>query len=269
MNTTCDWLDAVKAKLQIKSDYALAKAWGLRTTRLSNYRSRRSFLDEEMVFKIADALDVDAAIILASVEAERAKRPQVKAAWERIARAISAAVFALFFAGFSVFGGSAGTAQAGAFFNDNIHIMRRWVRRLFAVLLLSSLVACGEENIDRNPYGYHYDAISDGGLRVRYSPTNPVKFTANELEVWARWVFACVGVTQEIPMPLIIYIDEPIYRDGVAYGGQAFWKDQGGVIVLYDPAAFVHENIHHALGNSGYDDERNARHDHPAFENCH
>ncbi|EGR2797614.1 transcriptional regulator [Vibrio cidicii] len=59
MNYTNVLLDRVKAKLELSSDYQLAKFLEVSTGRIGNYRSGRSVLDWNMAFKIADLLEED------------------------------------------------------------------------------------------------------------------------------------------------------------------------------------------------------------------
>ncbi len=84
MNTTLELLDAVKVRHSLPSDYKLAKVMGVTHSCISNYRSGRSTLDDSMVLKVADLLESDPAMILATVHAERAKRPEEKAVWQSI-----------------------------------------------------------------------------------------------------------------------------------------------------------------------------------------
>jgi transcriptional regulator with XRE-family HTH domain len=84
MNTSCDFLDAVKARHAIISDYKLAKLMGVGQQTISNYRNGRSTLDDSMVLRVAGLLEEDPAVMLAAVHAERAKRPEEKAAWRSI-----------------------------------------------------------------------------------------------------------------------------------------------------------------------------------------
>ncbi|EKO3677641.1 transcriptional regulator [Vibrio metschnikovii] len=56
MNYTNQLLDKVKIKLQLSSDYQLAKFLDVGPSRLSNYRNGRSSMDWDLAFKIADLL---------------------------------------------------------------------------------------------------------------------------------------------------------------------------------------------------------------------
>lgn len=84
MKTTCDFLDAVKALHSLPSDYALAKKIGIQQSAVSNYRSKRSYMDDATAIRVAALLEIDAAIVFAAVHRERAKAPAEQAVWESI-----------------------------------------------------------------------------------------------------------------------------------------------------------------------------------------
>lgn len=92
MRTTLEFLDAVRAKHGLTSDYQLAKFLGVRQSTISNYRNRNGGLDERMALKVAAALDLDAAHVLACVAAERTPDAEVKKAWQRAAAATAAVI---------------------------------------------------------------------------------------------------------------------------------------------------------------------------------
>lgn len=81
MNTTVEFLDAVKEKLGIESDYALAKRLGLSLSSVSSYRTGRRFFDDDAALIIATALGIHPFQVIASVNAERAKTPEMRARW--------------------------------------------------------------------------------------------------------------------------------------------------------------------------------------------
>ena len=80
MKTTPQWLDAAKTMHSL-SDYALAPKLGITRSQMSRYRTGADYLSEEAALKLADLLRVDAAQIIASAHAERAKSGDVKAFW--------------------------------------------------------------------------------------------------------------------------------------------------------------------------------------------
>lgn len=84
MNTTIEFLDAVKAKHGITSDYALSPVLGITRSAISKFRNGKDFLGGETAVKVAILLDIDPGIVLAAVAAERAKTEAEKAAWKSI-----------------------------------------------------------------------------------------------------------------------------------------------------------------------------------------
>lgn len=95
MRTTIEFLDAMRVRHCLRSDYQLAKFLGVRQQTISNYRNRKSGFDEAMAIKVADALGLDHAHVLACIAAERAKSEAVKKAWQRAAAATAAVLAAL------------------------------------------------------------------------------------------------------------------------------------------------------------------------------
>lgn len=112
--TTNDYLDAVKMRLSIDSDYRLSKVFGCHTSAISNYRNARSHLCEETAIKVAEILKIDPGQVLADVAAERTKCPAAKAAWEAAARRLSGAAAAVFMSVIIGLGATPHPAQAGS-----------------------------------------------------------------------------------------------------------------------------------------------------------
>jgi hypothetical protein len=87
MRTTVELLDALKRRLSITSDYALAKEMGWSVSRLSNYTRGVSHLDTFGALQVADKLGESPLKIIAIVEAERTKRPEQRKRWQELAKA--------------------------------------------------------------------------------------------------------------------------------------------------------------------------------------
>jgi len=85
MKTTVEFLDEVKAAHGLTSDYQLSKHLVCTRGAISSYRMGKSYLDEEMACKIANDLGLDSGYVLACIASERAKKPEVKAAWKHTA----------------------------------------------------------------------------------------------------------------------------------------------------------------------------------------
>lgn len=86
MLTTIDFLEAIKTRHNVTSDYALAKYLGLTRSAISKYRNTKTAFDETMALRVAEALEIDPAYVLACVSFERANCTEAKEAWQRLAQ---------------------------------------------------------------------------------------------------------------------------------------------------------------------------------------
>lgn len=75
MDARC-YLDECKAKLGVKTNYALNKHLNIGENRLSDYYKGRVAPDEFACFKIAECLEIDPAIVIAEIKAESEKNPE-------------------------------------------------------------------------------------------------------------------------------------------------------------------------------------------------
>jgi ribosome-binding protein aMBF1 (putative translation factor) len=71
---TVDYLDAVKAAYALTSDYQLSKKIGESSSRISQYRVGRTFMDDDLAIKIAYMLDLNPLTVLADAHIEREER---------------------------------------------------------------------------------------------------------------------------------------------------------------------------------------------------
>lgn len=88
MKTSADWIDQVKRRHGLDSDYAAAKLLGVSTSHISHYRNGRSTMDAYMAARVAELLDVEPLRVIASAEAERARDPDRKDFWKRLAACV-------------------------------------------------------------------------------------------------------------------------------------------------------------------------------------
>lgn len=93
MNTS-ELLDAVKDRLDLPSDYALAKYLGISHQRVYKLRSSNGHLGDEAALKVAEALDLDPGRFLVEVHAARTKCPAARKALEQVADKVGMAVIA-------------------------------------------------------------------------------------------------------------------------------------------------------------------------------
>jgi transcriptional regulator with XRE-family HTH domain len=82
MKTTVEYLDAVKARLDLPSDYALAKALCVTRAAVSKYRLGLSVFDDNTALRVAEVLSVTPFEVIAAANAERSKDEPVRALWE-------------------------------------------------------------------------------------------------------------------------------------------------------------------------------------------
>jgi hypothetical protein len=84
MQTTLHFLDAVKARHELPSDYALAPLLGITRSEVSRLRNRKNYLGDSTAIKVAELLEIDSGIVIAAVHAERAKSDAERTAWASI-----------------------------------------------------------------------------------------------------------------------------------------------------------------------------------------
>lgn len=73
MFTQKDWLDLAKGRLQIKSDYALAKRWDVSASEVSQYRRERLRLPLAVILDIAEVMRCDPMEIITGLEYRRCR----------------------------------------------------------------------------------------------------------------------------------------------------------------------------------------------------
>ena len=95
MKTTVDFLNAVKSKYDLKSNYALAKKMGQTDTDVARWMKGKNTLGDEAAICVADLLDMDPAYVVTCVHAERAKTERERNVWFNIAERMYAPALVL------------------------------------------------------------------------------------------------------------------------------------------------------------------------------
>ena len=85
-NATNALLDDIKDTKGIESDYKLAKVLEVRQQTITNYRSGRSQMSDEIAFRAARMLGRAPGPVMAQIAGERAKDAQVSKAWAEMAK---------------------------------------------------------------------------------------------------------------------------------------------------------------------------------------
>ncbi|HDR9314036.1 TPA: hypothetical protein QDB16_000475 [Burkholderia vietnamiensis] len=84
MKCTIEYLDAVKAKLDLPSDYAAAKHLHVTRAAVSRYRNGDGTFDDTTAVRAAEILGIDPMEIIAAMNVERARDDETRALWERL-----------------------------------------------------------------------------------------------------------------------------------------------------------------------------------------
>lgn len=81
--TSLEYLDAVKERLGIVSDYALAARLGITRSAVSKFQKGAVFGDD-VALTVAEILQLHPMEVIAAANAERAKTDEQKARWEGV-----------------------------------------------------------------------------------------------------------------------------------------------------------------------------------------
>lgn len=84
MKTTLEYIDAVKIKLDLPSDYALAKALCVTRGGISSYRTGRSYLDDLTAVRVAEILGINPMEVIAAANLERSKSEDARRVWSNV-----------------------------------------------------------------------------------------------------------------------------------------------------------------------------------------
>jgi plasmid maintenance system antidote protein VapI len=86
---TLEYLDAVKRKLGIESDYALAAKLGVTRSAVSTFMRGKGVFGDDVALTVAEILQLNPLVVIAAANAERAKTPEQKARWSDLAEKFS------------------------------------------------------------------------------------------------------------------------------------------------------------------------------------
>ncbi|MGK5023083.1 hypothetical protein [Janthinobacterium sp. LB2P10] len=78
---TLEYLRAVKVRLGIESDYALATRLGITRSAVSKLQLGKGVFGDDVALTVAQILDVHPLVVIAQANAERANTPEVRARW--------------------------------------------------------------------------------------------------------------------------------------------------------------------------------------------
>ena len=95
--TPADFLDSIRQRNGLPSDYAVAKALSLPTSMVSKYRHNKGGFSDELCPKIAELSGFDPGYVLASMHEWRAQSDEARSAWADLARRLAPAGLAMLF----------------------------------------------------------------------------------------------------------------------------------------------------------------------------
>ena len=78
---TLEYLSAVKARLGIESDYALAQRLGITRSAVSIFTRGKGIFGDDVALSVAQILEINPLIVIAQANAERASTPEMRARW--------------------------------------------------------------------------------------------------------------------------------------------------------------------------------------------
>lgn len=81
MKTTQQYIDAIKLRRNVDSDYAVAKLLGVSKQAVSRYQLGKGSFDDLTALRAAELLGVNPLEVIAAANAERARTEDVRSTW--------------------------------------------------------------------------------------------------------------------------------------------------------------------------------------------
>lgn len=153
MFSIAQYLDCVKQKAGIASDYRLSKLTGIGLTSVCNYRNGRSLPDEVAIENLCNLSGDDPGVVAAQIQAERSKNPKAKQLWENIAMRLAGGANSAILSWLFAIGVAIGlialpvdSAQAATAFGNHHEMTQQSIHRIYYVfttvlLLVAFLLA--------------------------------------------------------------------------------------------------------------------------------
>lgn len=141
LKTTADFLDALKVRCGLPSDYAIAQLLGVTRQQVSHWRRGAQGFSDLIAVQVAELLELDPMVVIAARNAERAKRTDERQVWEGVLRKLAGAAIGLVLGAWLLAGGDqAGviaTVAAAPIDGPALHIMRICVALALAAAFLA------------------------------------------------------------------------------------------------------------------------------------
>ena len=118
-----EYLDTAKARLNVTSDYALAKRLECFPNHVSEVRSGKRHMPLDMAFRIAITLELDPAQVIADLEEQREKNEKRRGFWRSFASRARSSVVAVLCTLALILSATFGSVQA---LHGGASRLRRW-----------------------------------------------------------------------------------------------------------------------------------------------
>ena len=104
MENMQDFIERIRDRYDVRSDYGLAKILGITRNAISAHKHKRSkHFSEETAYRIAELLDLPPEYVMSCLAAERAKDERVREAWGRVSKLVRVASLSAVIGVFSIF----------------------------------------------------------------------------------------------------------------------------------------------------------------------
>ena len=135
-----DFVQQIRQRYDIKSDYGLAKALSLSRNAISAHKHKRSkHFSEETAYRIAELLNMDPAYVMTCLAAERAKDERVRETWQRVGRLMRVGFVVIFV---SIFVPKPAEASVFSFLHNvtdyTLCAIRKWLLRFWHGLCMKT-----------------------------------------------------------------------------------------------------------------------------------
>jgi hypothetical protein len=92
MKTPAEFLDLIRARYSLPSDYAVAQLLGVNRQLVSKWRQGHGGMGDDHALRVAQLLELDVGHVLARLYAERAPSDETRSVWLDLARRLGPAV---------------------------------------------------------------------------------------------------------------------------------------------------------------------------------
>lgn len=90
MQTTDQFLDDLRARFDFKTDIEVSRKLEWKPQQTHRYRHRVNTFNDVTAIKVAYALDIEPAYVVACMSWQMARTPEAKAVWARVVRLVGA-----------------------------------------------------------------------------------------------------------------------------------------------------------------------------------